>query len=722
MNVKNAPASIGLGVGFNVSGRDVIFSANVSIAPRLLNKKKKGEGQALYFREKCWLGGDKPDNAANMEGGLANSASSAPKLSIGTAGLFAHTGGSVAASVKPHRILENTVGGTFQALIGPVTASYNRIQNFRLEAAKAEINYEAYGYMYNPNKAKHNYHNDEGEHIMTDYGIEKNTVHTPRDKIIGIPYNNADYFNAVGEGLSGSYRLHHHEVGHYYPDFFANGKMQENTIVPNVTGGLGLVLNEKAKGIGVVLGATFQFVNKSETESKRWLQRENGGDLDGDQEYSADLYEFDGKYNEIDETLNELIDLPFFRAKNDLGGALLYSNLEGEKDNDPIFPDANDLDAIVKSFRGGFFGEIRDGASVHEGGTQGKNIPNISKYIATERYTGGSTDSYYKGQASYMEYLRNKELSDDANKAFEKNPRILRFIDDVPIPTTGLTKINQNGSVGNPDLAEHIAQIRVWNPDGNRYTYGLPVYVQDEASFSYGVDITNQPLDPNNTVDPVSHWGNGINASLEKGAIVYPDVSQEEDLEIKLGQELEEWYANSYLMTQITTPDYVDLTDNGPSSDDFGGYTSFDYRRWTRTNDVATEDYHNWYRYRTPYTGLNYAKNEHAKQSDDMGNVSSGLRENYYLNAIETKSHIAIFITNKTKASEDFDFAFDATNQLQNSDFDGSGDERLDGLGQLFETNNPNDINGVSLNTPVGDGQADALNQKDAKGEEQQVE
>ena len=252
MKVKNAPASIGLGASFNISGRDVVFSANVSIAPRLLNKKKGSDGKVKLFKGRDWFKGGEPDNAANMKGGLAKSASSAPKLSIGTAGLFAHTGGSVAASVKPHRILGKTVGGTFQALIGPVTASYNRIQNFRLEVAKPEISYEAYGYMYNPNKAKHNYHNDEGEHIMTDYGIEKNTVHTPRDKIIGIPYNNADYFNAVGEGLSGSYRLHHHEVGHYYPDFFANGKMQENTIVPNVTGGLGIVLNEKAKGIGAV--------------------------------------------------------------------------------------------------------------------------------------------------------------------------------------------------------------------------------------------------------------------------------------------------------------------------------------------------------------------------------------------------------------------------------------------------------------------------------------
>lgn len=714
MNVKNVPLRVGLGTSFHVTGRDVTFSANVSIAPRLLNKQEGSREKFKLFEAKGWFKGDKP-NAGNTKRDLASSAASNARLSIGTTGLFAHTGGSVAASVKPHRALSSTFGGTAVGLLGPVTASYNRIQNFRVEAAQPEVDYEAYGYMYNPNKNRHIYHKDRVEHVMTDYGIEKNSVYTPRDKIIGIPYNNADYFNAVGEGLSGSYRLHHHEVGHYYPDFIADGKMRENTIVPNVTGGGGVVVNTKAKGVGFTLGGTFQFVNESKTKSKRWLLRADEHDLESE----ADWYEFDGNYNGANLPTE---DLPFFRAKNDLGGALLYADLG----NSTAFPDPNNLEAIVKDFRGGFFGEIKEGGVVKDGGTPAKNVPNISNHIATERYTGN--DSYYKGQASYMEYVRNNELYDvttggiKVTNAFEKNSRTLRFIDKIPVSSTGTTKVNQNGSVAHPDLKEHIAQIRVWNPDGNRYTYGLPVYVRDEASFSYGVDITNQAIDPTAT-NPVAHWGNGVNASLEKNALVYPDVEQEGQLEIKLGQQLEEWYANSYLMTQITTPDYVDLTGNGPSSDDFGGYTSFDYRRWTRGKDVAQEAFNNWYRYRTPYTGLAYAKNELAKQSDDMGTVSSGLRENYYLNAIETKSHIAIFITNKTKASEDFDFDFDTDQVLQNAMYDGSGEERLDGLGQLFETRKPADRNNqASVNAPVVTGQTDALNHKHAKGKDQTLE
>ena len=104
-----------------------------------------------------------------------------------------------------------------------------------------------------------------------------------------------------------------------------------------------------------------------------------------------------------------------------------------------------------------------------------------------------------------------------------------------------------------------------------------------------------------------------------------------------------------------------------------------------------------------------------------MGTVSRGMRENYYLNAIETKSHIALFITNKTVASRDFDFAFDSTGALSQAAYDGSGTERYDGLGQLAET--PSDLLDASdENTPVVASDTSALNNKNAKAANQQVE
>ncbi len=687
--------SAGVGIGLNFSGRDVSLNAYVSIGPALNLARDKSTGNTDEQKHKFWkqLG----HSAAN-----GNSASfSINQLST------AKVGNAVANMVKPAAVLSKTFGFTAQGLFGPVTASNSLSENIRLEVAQPEILYEAYGYMYNPSLSTHKKRQEDSIAVMSDYGVEKNSVYSPRDKVIGIPYNNADYFNAVGEGIAGGYRLHHHKVGHYYSDLTASILSKENIVIPNITGGGGYRLDEtKTPPTGIVgtIGASVQVVNRGITKAAIWAPDKEMGSR-------KQAFEFDDTYNN---TIEETDNLPFFRATGDLGGALLYADLDSTttRGGNPIFPDPEDLSGLVKDFRGGFLGTIRKGTSVYDGEQPNKNLPNISKYISSERYVGDS--SYYKGQASYMEYVRNKDLNNNnqlnVSEAFEKNARTLRFI------SPNSTSIS-NGSIGEAELAEHIAQIRVWNPDGNRYTYGLPVYVKDEADFSYGVDVTNKVA----TTDSLAHWGNGLNTSLIEKATFYPDVARESQLEIKLGQELQEWYANNYLMTQITTPDYVDVTQDGPSADDFGGYTSFDYRRWMRTTGNRAANRDQWYRYRTPYTGLAYQENELAKQSDDMGTVSSGLRENYYLNAIETKSHIALFITNKTVADEDFDFGFDTNNALRQAAYNGSGDDRYDGLGQLAET--PSDLADPNENnSPVVASDTSALNNKDAKAASQQVE
>lgn len=38
-------------------------------------------------------------------------------------------------------------------------------------------------------------------------------------------------------------------------------------------------------------------------------------------------------------------------------------------------------------------------------------------------------------------------------------------------------------------------------------------------------------------------------------------------------------YAHSYLLTAIVSPDYVDVTGDGLSDDDYGNYTKFEYEK-----------------------------------------------------------------------------------------------------------------------------------------------
>lgn len=168
---------------------------------------------------------------------------------------------------------------------------------------------------------------------------------------------------------------------------------------------------------------------------------------------------------------------------------------------------------------------------------------------------------------------------------------------------------------------ERISDIYSVNDEGSKLIYGLPVFVSEESQISEDV------LEKGNLEDDV------------------PDIflKNTDATETMLGQYNNGSYATSYLLTQINTSDYIDRTLNGPSNDDFGGWTKFSYRDPAYVASSGKK-----YRYRSPYYGLSYQQGELTDKEDDLGSCQSGSKEMYYLKHIETKTHIAFFITNKT--------------------------------------------------------------------------
>src|SRR5690606_26876588 len=80
---------------------------------------------------------------------------------------------------------------------------------FNVQWNRKENDYKGYGYMYNPNSTQHATDQGNDDMVMSDYYIEKSAPYSQRDHVVGIPFNNAYMFNATGEGLMGSFRLHH---------------------------------------------------------------------------------------------------------------------------------------------------------------------------------------------------------------------------------------------------------------------------------------------------------------------------------------------------------------------------------------------------------------------------------------------------------------------------------------------------------------------------------
>lgn len=236
--------------------------------------------------------------------------------------------------------------------------------------------------------------------------------------------------------------------------------------------------------------------------------------------------------------------------------------------------------------------------------------------------------------------------------------------------TTGLTR-NYDLSMGTktPKMGEGVArfedptgqdryrhrigEMAMTTSSGTKYVYGLPVYSCDERNLQF---MGRRVSDDN---PGYTFW----NRFTHDKTLALTDKSTQVS-----GTYRRVPYASSHLLTEVHTPDYVDIGNDGPTETDLGGWTTFSYRK---TAGGPTGQKQGWYRWRIPYSGFHYHAGSHTTGTDDRASVSSGYRELYYLQKVETKTHIAYFVTNKTNLSIP---AGDGTNLP----LTGSGAERRD--------------------------------------------
>ncbi len=211
-----------------------------------------------------------------------------------------------------------------------------------------------------------------------------------------------------------------------------------------------------------------------------------------------------------------------------------------------------------------------------------------------------------------------------------------------------------------------ITGIKITNKDGSKANYMQPVYTKNEAELTVVVPVNN---------DGQYMVTNPLNYNTPENNLTV------------VGNKTAQPYANSYLLTSNTTFNYVDINANGVDDADFGGWTKFNYRKlWGNTNNNGNSE---WYRFRSPYNGLLYNSNRLIDKTDQTGSMSSGEKEVYYLKNVETKTHIAFFITNKTVMATDFNqadfpFLYDPNTNSPlgtlTTILNGSGTNRFDGL------------------------------------------
>lgn len=193
-------------------------------------------------------------------------------------------------------------------------------------------------------------------------------------------------------------------------------------------------------------------------------------------------------------------------------------------------------------------------------------------------------------------------------------------------PTEGTTKWSE----GTLPLDRHgnlIGEVSVLNSSGMKYVYGLPAINHKTHTFAFAIDKVSGDARFNKTVAYNRNESTGDRRTRNDNGIdeFYEHIETPA-------------YAHSFHLTSIFTPDYVDLTGDGPTPDDFGSYILFDY-------ELAEENY----KWRAPYTDANlsigFLDSESVGRHDDKANFTYGEKQIYYLSSIKTKTHQASFIT-----------------------------------------------------------------------------
>ncbi|HEY8896371.1 MAG TPA: hypothetical protein VIM79_16205, partial [Niastella sp.] len=185
----------------------------------------------------------------------------------------------------------------------------------------------------------------------------------------------------------------------------------------------------------------------------------------------------------------------------------------------------------------------------------------------------------------------------------------------------------------------HLSEISVLNADGRRYIYGIPVYNKRQ------IDVTMATQTGNASIGLVKYEAGKDNS-----------VYNEQPKDGYYNQEVLPAYSHSFLLSGILSSDYVDLTDNGITDDDYGDAVKFNY---SQIYSIAPANNYKW---RAPIYKDTAFYNEGLKTDsrDDRGSYSYGEREVWYLNSVESKTMMATFVLETDSIRQD---AYGVTNE-----------------------------------------------------------
>lgn len=419
---------------------------------------------------------------------------------------------------------------------------------------------------------------------MRDFNRERDGAVSYASPNLAIPTMSYDVFNTTAQGMAGTFRAHRSEIG------ILNDQNIESKSISFALGA----------DVGVPLHIGVNLTYGEATEKARAWEKKN--DLDGFygfRDFDASNPTFEPTYFRMSgEAFPESLDImKGIGGKNPvrihLSGALEIPGLTFGGLVDNFIGNATATKELVTDQILGIGGEIIRPETKTFGGEM------TSK--RTER----------KPRANAMQPILNEQL-----KPTESAEEALGLFNVSYRDTNGsMKKVDRlSGKRG-----KHIGGFSTTGANGMRYVYALPAYNKKQVECQFSVNKTTACTP---TVD--------VPLDLILGKRYKVNKTNEYLNRVEMPE-----FAYTHLLTSVVGSDYVDADDiPGPSSGDLGYWIKFNYKK--------TSDEYQW---RAPFFGANYNPGMLNRKADDLASYMYGVKEIYYLESVESKSHIALFET-----------------------------------------------------------------------------
>jgi hypothetical protein len=462
---------------------------------------------------------------------------------------------------------------------------------------------------------------EKNKDALLDFNRANDGVYTPNSPTIAMPVYTYDVFSINGEGTGGSFRAYRGDVGHMRDP---KVKTKENAF------GLGVDL-----GFGnmVHVGADLNYVY-SPSESGDWTTNNLA--------LSAFSYQKnEGAYQAAYFKNPSEKTVPDVNFQTSMGGEDLvrFKMTNTASANPMLLPKLVRYDANKNVLE-----EKTISASDTKKLNRDKRTQVINFLNAEEAERIGMNKKLYSYTA--LGIYENKIIySANCNK--EGIDSFYRNHDDKTTAPPMLGEENANFR-----KKHHISEIYVLGSDGMRYVYGLPVYNKRQLNVTFSIDANQKK---SNTKAEYATDDNTENNTRGRDWIL-----EKEEIPA---------YTHSYLLTELISPNYVDVTGNGITEDDIGDAVKFNYSKY---ND---------YKWRTPIGNntASYCSGLKTDEKDDKAHYVYGEREQWYLYSVESKNMVARFYVKSDR--KDGKSVVDENGEL---DLDASkGMKRLDKI-QLF--------------------------------------